>query len=936
MSKDKIYIRGARVHNLKNIDVEIPRDQFVVITGLSGSGKSSLAFDTLYAEGQRRYVESLSAYARQFLGLMEKPDVDSIEGLSPAISIDQRKSSKNPRSTVATVTEIYDYLRVLFARIGKPFCYNCGKEIASQSSQKITDTLIDLPNGTKIQILSPLIRGKKGEHRDIFAKAKRKGYVRVRVKTEKSAPKIYDLDTPPILERYKKHSIELVVDRLTIKQEIRSRLADSIEIALREGEGMMIAEVDGEVDNARNKKDLLFSEHFACMDCGISYEEISPRIFSFNSPYGACPECNGLGTQMELEPELLVVNSELSILEGAIGPWGEPGYQLTEKLEELSKDYNFDLDATYETLSEKVRDVLLNGDRKSDGFEGVIPYLMRRYHETASDWMRDEIERYMTIQPCPECKGSRLKKASLAVKIRLKSIQDLVQMTVKDANVFFKDLKMTKREEMIAEKVIKEIGARLKFLTDVGLDYLTLNRISETLSSGEEQRVRLATQIGSGLVGVTYILDEPSIGLHSRDNKRLLETLHHLRDLGNTVVVVEHDKETILSADHVIDLGPGAGENGGTVVATGTPSYVSKNGKSLTGKYLSGKQRIEVPRKRRKPREEYLTILKAEENNLKQVDIQIPLGLFVCITGVSGSGKSTLMNDILYRALMKHFHHSRHPVGKHKMLQGLEYIDKVINIDQSPIGRTPRSNPATYTGLFTPIRDLFAQLPLSRVRGYRPGRFSFNVKGGRCEACWGDGIVRIEMHFLPDVYVPCEVCKGKRFNRETLEITYKEKNISEILEMTVTEALKHFDKIPVISRKLQLLYDVGLGYVQLGQPAPTLSGGEAQRVKLAKELSKVATGRTFYILDEPTTGLHFEDVKMLLKVLGRLVERGNTVLIIEHNLDVIKSADYLIDLGPEGGDEGGEIMISGTPEEVVKHPSSYTGKFLKSELNNKK
>ncbi|MCH7760817.1 excinuclease ABC subunit UvrA [candidate division TA06 bacterium] len=933
MFKEKITIRGARVHNLKNIDVEIPRDQFVVITGLSGSGKSSLAFDTLYAEGQRRYVESLSAYARQFLGLMEKPDVDSIEGLSPAISIDQRKASKNPRSTVATVTEIYDYLRVLFARIGKPYCYRCGKEIASQTPQKVTDTLLDLPQGTKIQILSPLIRGKKGEHKDVFERAKRKGYVRVRVKTERAQPKFYDLDNPPTLERYKKHSIEVVVDRLVVKSEIRSRLADSVETALREGEGMMIAEADGRIGDLQSKKDLLFSEHFACLDCGISYEEISPRIFSFNSPYGACPECKGLGTQMNLEPEFLIVNPELSILEGAIGPWGEPSYHLTEKLEDLAQEYRFDLEAPYESLPKKVREVLLYGSRSSSDFEGVIPYLSRRYHETSSDWTRVEIERYMTIQPCPECKGSRLKKESLAVKIAKRSIHDVVQMTVKDAKVYFRKLKLTKREELIAAKVIKEVGARLRFLVNVGLDYLTLDRITETLSSGEEQRVRLATQIGSGLVGVTYILDEPSIGLHARDNRRLLDTLLNLRDLGNTVVVVEHDKETILSADHVIDLGPGAGEKGGTVVATGRPSFISRNGKSLTGRYLSGRERIEVPKKRRQPTEVFLTILKAEANNLKKIDVKIPLGLFVCITGVSGSGKSTLMNDILYRGLMRHFHHSRHPVGKHRAIQGLEHIDKVINIDQSPIGRTPRSNPATYTGLFTPIRDLFAQLPLSKVRGYRTGRFSFNVKGGRCEACWGDGIVRIEMHFLPDVYVPCEVCKGKRFNRETLEITYKEKSISDVLEMTVTEALNHFDKIPLIKRKLQLLYDVGLGYVHLGQPAPTLSGGEAQRVKLAKELSKVSTGRTLYILDEPTTGLHFEDVKMLLRVLDRLVEKGNTVLIIEHNLDVIKSTDYLIDLGPEGGDEGGEIVVTGTPEHVAKHRSSYTGKFLRKDLS---
>lgn len=939
MARHRIFVKGARVHNLKDIDVDIPRDKFVVITGLSGSGKSSLAFDTIYAEGQRRYVESLSAYARQFLGVMQKPDVDYIEGLSPAISIEQRTAAKNPRSTVATVTEIYDYLRLLFARIGIPHCYRCGKRISSQTSDEIVDAVLELPKGTRIQILAPLVRGRKGEYRDLFAKTKRKGYLRVRVDGT-----VYDLDSPPELDKYKKHSIEIVVDRIVVAKKGRKRIADSVETALKEGEGVLVVDV-------LRGEDLIFSEELACASCGISYGEISPRMFSFNSPYGACPSCGGLGTKMEIDPELLIVNPSLSISEGAVGPWGEPrGSWLTSQLAGLARHYKFSLDSPWEELSDRVKEILFYGTRgkeikfryKSrnrsawefeDTYEGVIPNLMRRYRQTESDWIRYEIEKYMTIQSCPGCGGARLKKESLAVKVHGFNIHEISRMSVKEAGAFFSSgLKLTKRERLIASQVVKEIRERLGFLRNVGLEYITLDRTSESLSGGEEQRVRLATQIGSGLVGVLYILDEPSIGLHQRDNRRLLETLTHLRDLGNTILVVEHDRQTINSADWVIDLGPGAGEDGGRVVAAGPPGEIARNGSSLTGEYLSGRRVIEPPRSRRKPQGEHLAVLKAEENNLKSIDVRMPLGLFVCITGVSGSGKSTLMNDIIYRALAKHFYRSRHTPGRHERILGIEHIDKVINIDQSPIGRTPRSNPATYTGVFTYIRELFSQIPESKVRGYRPGRFSFNVRGGRCEACSGDGIIKIEMHFLPDVYIPCEVCKGKRFNRETLEIAYKGKSIADVLNMTVTEAMRHFDRIPKIKRKLKLLCDVGLGYIKLGQPAPTLSGGEAQRVKLSKELSKVATGRTFYILDEPTTGLHFEDVKMLLKVLNTLVDKGNTVLIIEHNPDVIKCADHIVDLGPEGGDEGGEIVASGTPEEVAACEKSYTGQLLRREL----
>ncbi len=936
MEKDFIFVKGAREHNLKNIDVKIPRNRFVVITGISGSGKSSLAFDTIYAEGQRRYVESLSAYARQFLGMMEKPDVDYIEGLSPAISIEQRTAAKNPRSTVATVTEIYDYLRLLFARIGKPFCPKCGSPLSSQTTDQIVDSIMEMEKDTRVMILAPLVRGRKGEYRELLIKAKRRGFVRVRVDGE-----IYEIEEVPKLEKYKKHTIELVVDRLILRPEARKRIADSVEIALKEGEGLCSVSTP--------KGERIFSQALSCLKCGFSYEEISPRLFSFNSPYGACPACSGLGTQMEVDPERLITNPDLSILEGAIGAWGEPrGSWLLSNLEALSEHYGFDLDTPWGRLPERIKKILLYGSKEEilikherwDGskfeiyerWEGIIPNLTRLYRETESDSRREFIERFMAILPCPVCKGARLKPEALSIKIGGLNIYEITQMSVKKALRFFKDLKLTEREKRIASEIIKEIEKRLGFLSAVGLDYLTLDRTSESLAGGEEQRVRLATQIGSRLVGVIYILDEPSIGLHYRDNKRLLDTLVKLRDLGNTVIVVEHDKETILSADYVIDLGPGAGEKGGYVVATGTPEDIKNNPKSLTGAYLNGRKSIPVPKRRRKPKGKYLIIEGAEANNLKSIDVKIPLGLFVCITGVSGSGKSTLIYDILYRALARHFYNSKVNPGPYKKIIGLDEIDKVVNIDQSPIGRTPRSNPATYTNAFTPIRELFAQTRQAKIRGYKPGRFSFNVRGGRCEKCAGDGIIRIEMHFLPDIYIPCEVCKGKRYNRETLEIKYNGKNIYDVLEMTVTEALDFFQNIPAIKRKLKLLYDVGLGYIKLGQPAPTLSGGEAQRVKLAKELSKIATGRTLYLLDEPTTGLHFEDVKLLLKVLNRLVNMNNTVVVIEHNMEVIKCADWIIDLGPEGGDEGGYIVTEGPPEEVVKVKSSYTGQFLKNFL----
>jgi len=931
---DSIRIKGARVHNLKNIDLEIPRDKLVVITGISGSGKSSLAFDTIYAEGQRRYVESLSAYARQFLGMMDKPDVDEITGLSPAIAIEQRTASKNPRSTVATVTEIYDYLRVLFARIGIPYCYKCGKRISAQTVDQIVDAVLQLPAGARIEVLGPLIRGRKGEYKEILNKAKRRGFVRARVDG-----KIHDIEQVPTLARYKKHTIELVVDRLVIKADIRKRLADSVEIALKEGEGVVTVLVNG-------KEKKTFSQSLACVDCGISYEELSPRMFSFNNPYGACPTCGGLGIKMEIDPVKVVANDELSIMEGAIEPWGEPSRWIGALLEALARMHRFDLDTPWQQLPKKIMDLVLVGSDeplkvkyyRSDGsgwgefedcFEGVIPRLMRRYRETTSSMIRQEIEEYMVMTPCPDCKGARLKPQSLAVKVNDLNINTLTRMSVKQGVKFFSGLKLSDKERTIARELVKEVERRLGFLSEVGLDYLTLDRTTDSLSAGEEQRVRLATQIGSGLVGVLYVLDEPSIGLHQRDNKRLLNTLLHLRDLGNTVLVVEHDAETINRADWIVDLGPGAGKNGGEVVAQGPPDAVKANARSITGQYLSGKREIPVPTRRKLNSDKRLTIMKARANNLKSIDVDIPLGLFVCITGVSGSGKSTLVSDILFRALARKFYDSKVPAGAHDRIVGTEHIDKVVNIDQSPIGRTPRSNPATYTGAFTPVRELFAELRESKIRGYKPGRFSFNVRGGRCEACEGDGTIKIEMHFLPDIYVTCDVCKGHRYNRETLEVRYKGKNISEILHMSISEALEFFDNITVVRRKLELLNEVGLGYVKLGQSATTLSGGEAQRIKLAKELSKIATGQTLYILDEPTTGLHFEDVRLLLGVLNRLVDKGNTVVVIEHNLEVIKCADWIIDLGPEGGDEGGEVIVAGPPEVVSRHARSYTGRFLK-------
>ncbi len=942
---DKIIIKGAREHNLKNIDVEIPRDKLVVITGLSGSGKSSLPFDTLYAEGQRRYVESLSAYARQFLGLMEKPDVDYIEGLSPAISIEQRKASQNPRSTVGTVTEIYDYLRLLFARIGKPYCYNCGKPIQRQTVQQIVDSVLDLPKGTKIQVMAPIIRGRKGEYREVFEEARRDGFVRVRVDGD-----VHDLSNVIKIEKNKKHNIEIIIDRLVVDPKINSRLTDSVETALNIASGLVLIDVLNGKANGQSEE-LVFSEHFACVDCGISYEELAPRMFSFNSPYGACPTCNGLGTKMEVDPELVVPDPNLTIRQGALVPWGESkDAWYFNQLQSVADHYGFDLDTPWRKLSPQHKKILLYGSNGEEirftykrenknvhaeftsKFEGVVTNLERRYIKSDSAYIRDWIEGFMNTRPCPECGGARLRKESLAVRVGDKNIKEVTSFSIKKAFEFFGNMNLSQRDETIAHQILKEIRERLGFLVNVGLDYLTLDRNAGTLSGGEAQRIRLATQVGSQLVGVLYILDEPSIGLHQRDNQRLLDTLIRLRDLGNTVVVVEHDHETITKADYVIDLGPGAGINGGSVVAVGTPDEVAQNEKSLTGQYLSGKKNIPLPKQRRKGNGKFLTLKGATGNNLKKVDLKIPLGVFTCVTGVSGSGKSSLINETLYRILSKKFYHSKEAPLPYDDIRGLEHIDKVIDIDQSPIGRTPRSNPATYTGLFTYIRDLFTQLPEAKIRGYQSGRFSFNVKGGRCEACEGDGVVKIEMHFLPDVYVTCEVCKGKRYNRETLEIKYKGKSIADVLDMTVSEAMNFFENIPRIHRKLKTLYDVGLGYIHLGQQATTLSGGEAQRVKLSTELSKVSTDQTFYILDEPTTGLHFEDINMLLSVLNRLVDKGNTVVVIEHNLDVIKTADYIIDLGPEGGDNGGRIIATGTPEEVAQNPGSYTGKFLRKEL----
>jgi len=921
MASDRIVIRGAREHNLKSVDLEIPRDQLVVITGLSGSGKSSLAFDTIYAEGQRRYVESLSAYARQFLEQMEKPEVDSIEGLSPAISIEQKTTSKNPRSTVGTVTEIYDYLRVLFARIGIPHCPSCQRVISAQTVQQMVDRVLALPAGTKLLVLAPVVRGRKGEYKKLFFDLGRQGYSRVRVNGV-----MHELTDDIDLDRHRKHTIEVVVDRLVVRDTLGSRLSDSLETALRLADGVAQVEI---VDGER----MVFSERLACAECGISIPEIAPRMFSFNSPYGACETCAGLGTRWEIDPERLVPNPQRSLKEGALAPWaGRETSYFRQTLAVLAKRHRFALDVPWAKLKKSVRDVILFGERDG-GFEGVVATLERRYRDTESEDARREIEHFMAERPCPACGGSRLRRESLGLRIAGRSIADVVRFTIKEAAQFFGDLTLTEREAIIARRVLKEIRERLGFLRDVGLDYLALDRPAGTLSGGEGQRIRLATQIGSSLVGVLYILDEPSIGLHQRDNRRLLETLKRLRDLGNTVLVVEHDEETIRSADFVIDLGPGAGELGGHVVALGTPDEILANPDSLTGRYLSGVLSIPVPVTRRRGHGTFLTIHNPREHNLTGTNVRIPLGTFTCVTGVSGSGKSTLVNDILYRALAQMLHRAQDRPGAHDRIEGAQHVDKVVDIDQSPIGRTPRSNPATYTGVFTFIRALFARTPDARMRGFQPGRFSFNVKGGRCEACQGDGLVKIEMHFLPDVYVTCDVCKGQRYNRETLEIRYKGKSVADVLNMTVREALGFFDAVPVIKSKLQTLDDVGLDYIRLGQSATTLSGGEAQRVKLATELSRRATGRTLYILDEPTTGLHFADIQKLLEVLNRLVDQGNTVVIIEHNLDVIKTADWVIDLGPEGGDAGGRVVATGTPEEVAAQADrSYTGQFLQPVL----
>jgi excinuclease ABC subunit A len=918
MASDRIVVRGAREHNLKNIDLEIPRDQLVVITGLSGSGKSSLAFDTIYAEGQRRYVESLSAYARQFLEQMEKPEVDSIEGLSPAISIEQKTTSKNPRSTVGTVTEIYDYLRVLFARIGIPHCPSCDRIISAQTVQQMVDRILALPAGTRVLVLAPVIRGRKGEYKKLFSDLSRQGFSRVRVNgTVRELTEEIDLD------KNRKHTIEVVVDRLIVRENLGARLADSLETALKLADGVV------QVEPVDDDEPMLFSERLACAECGISFPEMSPRMFSFNNPFGACPDCSGIGTRYEIDPDRLVPNQSRSLKAGALAPWaGRESAYFKQTLQALAKRYRVDLDLPWSRLKKSVRDIVLLGDKEEGGFEGVVTMLERRYRESSSEDTRREIETFMAERPCPTCGGARLRRESLAIKIAGRSIFDVARDDIKQASAFFEGLGLSEREATIARRVLKEIRERLGFLVNVGLDYLTLDRPAGTLSGGEGQRIRLATQIGSGLVGVLYILDEPSIGLHQRDNRRLLETLKRLRDLGNTVLVVEHDEETIRAADFVVDLGPGAGELGGHLVAIGTPDEIMANPESLTGRYLSGRASIEVPGERRKGNGAFVTVHNPREHNLKGMAVRIPLGTLTCVTGVSGSGKSTLVNDILYRALAQMLHRAQDRPGAHDRVEGAQHLDKVVDIDQSPIGRTPRSNPATYTGLFTFIRTLFARTPDARMRGYEPGRFSFNVKGGRCEACQGDGLVKIEMHFLPDVYVTCDVCKGKRYNRETLDIRYKGKSIAEVLEMTVREALGFFEAVPPVRQKLQTLDDVGLDYIRLGQAATTLSGGEAQRVKLATELSRRATGRTFYILDEPTTGLHFADIQKLLEVLNRLVEHGNTVVIIEHNLDVIKTADWVIDLGPEGGDEGGRVIATGTPETIARVEGSYTGQFL--------
>ena len=926
-----IKIVGAREHNLKNIDLELPRDKLIVVTGVSGSGKSSLAFDTIYAEGQRRYVESLSAYARQFLGQMNKPDVEYIEGLSPSISIEQKGISKNPRSTVGTVTEIYDYLRLLFARIGVPHCPICGKGIRQQTSQQIIENIMNFKG--RIIIFAPIARGKKGEYKKEFENLRKEGFGKVRVDGE-----IIDLENEIILDKKKKHNIEVLIDRINLeKSKDKTRIADAVELALMKGNGLILISSD---------KEYLFSEKFACPDCNISFGEIEPRIFSFNSPFGACPECKGLGYKIEIDPDLVIPDRSLSIIEGAITAWGNniDTYYM-KMLRTVVEHYGYTVYTPIKDMDKKIVDIILYGTKDKikfsfkgetsqwtyeGGFEGVIRNLERRFRETSSEYIRNEIGKYMNEKACSFCHGKRLKKESLAVTVKGKNIIELTEMSIKDLYKFFNELKLTEREKIISKQILKEIKSRLEFLISVGLDYLTLDRKSATLSGGEAERIRLATQIGSSLVGVLYILDEPSIGLHQRDNTRLIQTLKRLRDLGNTVIVIEHDENMIRNADHIVDMGPGAGEHGGFVVAQGKLEDITNNSKSLTGKYLKGELKIEIPKKRRKA-DKFLKISGVRHNNLKNITVEIPLGVFVCITGVSGSGKSSLINDTLYRAIAQKLYRAREKPGEYGEIIGLENIDKVVVIDQSPIGRTPRSNPSTYTGAFTPIRELFSVLPESKIRGYTPGRFSFNVKGGRCEACAGHGLIKIEMHFLPDVYVPCDVCKGKRFNKETLEIRYKGKNIADVLDMSVEEALKFFENIPRIKRVLQTLYDVGMGYIKLGQSATTLSGGEAQRVKLAKELSKRATGKTLYILDEPTTGLHFDDIKKLLNVLNRLVDRGNTVIVIEHNPDVIKNADYIIDLGPEGGDEGGYVVAKGTPEEIVKK-NTYTGQFLEKVL----
>jgi len=937
--KNRIFVKGAREHNLKNIDVEIPRDKFVVITGLSGSGKSSLAFDTLYAEGQRRYVESLSAYARQFLGVMEKPDVDYIEGLSPAISIEQKVTSRNPRSTVGTITEIHDYLRLLFARVGIQYCNKCNGPVDRQTVQQIVDILLNLKLGTKIQVLGPVVRSKKGQHKDVFKSIAREGFVRVRINE-----KVYSINNLPDLDKNKKHNIEVVVDRIKISKAVKERLTQSLELALKIGDGLVVIDEIG-------KKNRLFSQHFSCPDCDISFEPLQPRMFSFNSPFGACENCDGLGTEMNIDADLIVPDESKSLIQGCIEPIGEQprGSWYGAIMKSLSKHYGFSFATPWKTLPEKVKKILLYGTGNSKNismsyrserfkgeykgsYEGVINNLKRRYAQTKSAGMRDWIEKYMTIQKCPKCMGARLKPASLSVKINRKNIENLSLETIGNLYTFFNNLQLTQRQEVIAEQIVKEIRSRLGFLVNVGLDYLTLNRSAGTLSGGEAQRIRLATQIGSQLVGVMYILDEPSIGLHQRDNKRLIDTLTHLRDLGNTVIVVEHDEETMRAADWVMDLGPGAGVHGGKLIAEGTVSQIIKVKNSITSEYLSGEKKIDIPNVRRSGNGKSLFLRGACGNNLKNIDVEFQLGKLICVTGVSGSGKSSLINQTLYPLLSREFYNSNIKPLKYSSFEGFLYLDKVINIDQSPIGKTPRSNPATYTGLFTHIRELFTQLPESKVRGYKPGRFSFNVKGGRCEVCEGVGLIKIEMHFMADMYIQCEDCKGKRYNRETLEIHYRGKNIADILEMTIEDACDFFEKHYSIHRKLKTLLKVGLGYIKIGQQATTLSGGESQRVKLSSELSKISTGRTLYILDEPTTGLHFEDVKMLLNVLHGLVDKGNTVVVIEHNLDVVKTADWVVDIGPEGGSGGGQIVAFGTPEEITNIGNSHTGNFLKSVL----